>query len=76
MTLSLDEFLRRFRLHLLPKGFIRIRHFGSLPPKKTGGEKHATTFPGKAVSGAMVFQHPQLTPASPSLLKSRWEVSL
>jgi hypothetical protein len=30
MTLSLDEFLRRFLLHLLPKGFVRIRHFGFL----------------------------------------------
>jgi hypothetical protein len=28
MTLSLDEFLRRFLLHVLPKGFVRIRHFG------------------------------------------------
>jgi len=30
MTLSRDEFLRRFLLHLLPKGFVRIRHFGLL----------------------------------------------
>jgi hypothetical protein len=30
MTLSLDEFLRRFLLHLLPKSFVRIRHFGFL----------------------------------------------
>lgn len=30
MTLSVDEFLRRFLLHLLPKGFVRIRHFGFL----------------------------------------------
>ena len=30
MTLSLDEFLRRFLLHLLPQGFVRIRHFGFL----------------------------------------------
>ena len=30
MTLSLDEFLRRFLLHLLPKGLVRIRHFGFL----------------------------------------------
>jgi len=30
MTLSFDEFLRRFLLHLLPKGFVRIRHFGLL----------------------------------------------
>jgi len=30
MTLSCDEFLRRFLLHLLPKGFVRIPHFGFL----------------------------------------------
>ena len=30
MTLSLDEFLRRFLLHILPKGFMRIRNFGFL----------------------------------------------
>ena len=30
MTLDGVEFLRRFLLHLLPKGFVRIRHFGLL----------------------------------------------
>jgi hypothetical protein len=30
MTLSVDEFLRRFLLHLLPRGFVRIRNFGFL----------------------------------------------
>src|SRR5712664_3472139 len=30
LTLSLDEFLRRFLLHLLPKRFVRIRNFGFL----------------------------------------------
>jgi hypothetical protein len=30
MTLSATEFLRRFFLHVLPKGFVRIRHFGFL----------------------------------------------
>src|ERR1035437_1072861 len=30
LTVSLDEFLRRFLLHVLPKGFVRIRHFGFL----------------------------------------------
>jgi hypothetical protein len=34
MTLSLDEFLRRFLLHLLPKGFVRIRHFGFLASRQ------------------------------------------
>ncbi len=28
ITLSVEEFLRRFLLHLLPPGFVRIRHFG------------------------------------------------
>jgi Putative transposase len=30
LILSLDEFLRRFLLHLLPKRFVRIRNFGFL----------------------------------------------
>ena len=30
MTLLATEFLRRFFLHVLPKGFVRIRHFGFL----------------------------------------------
>jgi Putative transposase/Transposase zinc-binding domain len=34
LTLSLDEFLRRFLLHLLPKGFVRIRHFGFLANRR------------------------------------------
>jgi len=34
MTLSRDEFLRRFLLHLLPKGFVRIRHFGFLANRR------------------------------------------
>ena len=28
MTLAADEFIRRFMLHILPKGFHRIRHYG------------------------------------------------
>jgi hypothetical protein len=30
MTLAPGEFIRRFLLHVLPKGFHRIRHFGLL----------------------------------------------
>ena len=30
MTLEVDEFLRRFLLHVLPPGFVRIRYFGML----------------------------------------------
>jgi hypothetical protein len=28
MTLAAEEFIRRFLLHVLPKGFVRIRHYG------------------------------------------------
>lgn len=30
LTLKQDEFIRRFSLHILPKGFTRIRHYGIL----------------------------------------------
>jgi hypothetical protein len=30
MTLTTDEFIRRFLLHVLPRGFHRIRHYGLL----------------------------------------------
>ena len=34
MTLPVDEFLRRFLLHLLPRGFVRIRNFGFLANRR------------------------------------------
>jgi len=34
MTLTANEFLRRFLLHLLPKRFVRIRNFGFLANRK------------------------------------------
>jgi hypothetical protein len=34
VTLSADEFLRRFLLHVLPRGFVRIRHFGFLANRR------------------------------------------
>ena len=30
MKLKANEFLRRFFLHVLPRGFVRIRHYGLL----------------------------------------------
>jgi Putative transposase len=30
MTLSLEEFARRFLQHVLPRGFVRVRHYGLL----------------------------------------------
>jgi hypothetical protein len=34
LPLSVDEFLGRFLLHILPKGFVRIRNFGFLANRK------------------------------------------
>jgi hypothetical protein len=36
MSLQVDEFLRRFLLHVLPRGFVRIRHFGFLASRRRG----------------------------------------
>jgi len=36
MTLSAHEFLRRFLLHVLPGGLVRIRHFGLFANRKRG----------------------------------------
>src|SRR5579859_3339416 len=36
LTLPVEEFLRRFLLHLLPRGFMRIRHFGFLAGRRRG----------------------------------------
>ena len=33
-TLSLDKFLCRFLLHILPQGFVRIRNFGFLANRR------------------------------------------
>src|SRR6516164_6563077 len=30
MTLNVEEFIRRFLTHVLPKGFVKVRHFGFL----------------------------------------------
>ena len=33
MTIDANEFIRRFLLHILPKGFMKIRYFGFLAHK-------------------------------------------
>jgi hypothetical protein len=36
MTLAAVEFIRRFLLHVLPSGFVHIRHFGFLANRRRG----------------------------------------
>jgi hypothetical protein len=66
MTLSLDEFLRRFLLHLLPEGFVRIRNFGFL-----ANRKRATTLPlSFQLLGGAPQSEPEASTAGPSDLWS------
>ncbi len=43
MTLPVDEFLRRFLLHLLPRGFVRIRNFGFLANRRRANFFHSVS---------------------------------
>ena len=63
MTLSLDEFLSRFLLHLLPKGFVRIRHFGFL-----ANRRRATLLPlcAKRLGSGSPQTEPETPTAHPS----------
>jgi hypothetical protein len=36
MTLPAMEFIRRFAMHILPRGFVRIRHYGILSATSKG----------------------------------------
>ena len=53
MTLSKREFMRRFELHILPKGFVRIRHYGFLTNR------------GKAERINAIRENMDLAPAAP-----------
>jgi hypothetical protein len=48
MTLATDEFIRRFLLHVLPKGFHRIRHYGLL----ASGNRNANVARARELLGA------------------------
>jgi Putative transposase/Transposase zinc-binding domain len=68
MTLAAHEFIRRFLLHVLPRGFVKIRHFGFLANRCRQREialcrklldQESTTESSGACS------HSDLTPARP-----------
>ena len=49
MTLDVDEFMRRFLLHVLPGGFHRIRHYGLL----ANGNRKANLARSRELLGAL-----------------------
>ena len=67
MTLATDEFIRRFLIHVLPKGFHRIRHYGLL----ASGNRAANIAHARKLL-AMPLKQPETAkaaePAEPSVL--------
>ena len=47
MTLATDEFIRRFLLHVLPRGFHRIRHYGLLAGSIPQGQPRPGAAPAR-----------------------------
>ena len=60
MTISAHEFLRRFLLHVLPGGLVRIRHFGLFANRRRGDALERC----RALLGMAACAHP---PEPPSL---------
>jgi hypothetical protein len=59
MTLDVLEFMRRFLLHVLPAGFVKVRHFGFLSPN--------FAVPLQRICELISMLHEMLRPGSPQL---------
>jgi Putative transposase len=59
MTVAPGEFIRRFMLHVLPKGFHRIRHYGLLASSRTKADTIARA--RDLIAAAAPVQPPQPT---------------
>ena len=64
MTLTLEEFLRRFLQHVLPKGFPRIRYFGFL-----ANRRRSTLLP---LCRTLLAIPPQPAPSTPTAAPILW----
>ena len=62
MTLWVEEFLRRFLLHTLPRGFVRIRHFGFLAHRRRASLLSLCFRPLQSATGS-----PQAQPLTPEV---------
>jgi hypothetical protein len=62
MTLEADEFIRRFLIHVLPKGFHRIRHYGLL----ANGDRAANIARARELLAMPPKQPEAAKPAPPS----------
>jgi Putative transposase len=65
LTLDVDEFLRRFLLHVLPKRFVRIRYFGFLASR-------CRTPQLAQCREALAIAHPPAEPPVPVPARASW----
>ncbi|MET4221133.1 hypothetical protein ABIB00_006368 [Bradyrhizobium sp. LB14.3] len=63
MILAADEFIRRFLIHVLPKGFNRIGHYGLLARALAPATSHA---PASCSPSKNVRMRPRLSPTPTS----------
>lgn len=73
VSLSFQEFIRRFALHILPKGFTRIRHYGILSSswKKEKLPKLQATLANKTMVIVSTSTEPPLHRRCPTCKKGR-----
>jgi hypothetical protein len=64
MTLSAGEFIRRFLLHTLPSGWVRIRHYGIL-----GNRCRAHTLPASRIALSQPPPVPSAPESAPALMR-------
>jgi hypothetical protein len=81
LTLSAEEFLRRFVQHVLPKGFMKIRHYGLLSSRQRAARLHQARrllLPKVALSGtgstAIEPTEPARCPQCGSVRRARGEL--
>ena len=65
LTLKAGEFIRRFLLHVLPRGFMRIRHYGLLANR-------AKRLKLAQARSALDQSPPDLHPSPPESLEAFW----
>jgi hypothetical protein len=65
MPLDAPEFIRRFLLHVLPKGFMRIRHYGLLGNRT---KRHQLA----QARAALNAPPPQCVPTAPESIETFW----
>jgi hypothetical protein len=70
MTLDASEFLRRFLLHVVPRGFMRIRHFGFLANRaRSNNLELCRKLLGEQVAGEGAGTHLTVPATLPALMK-------